>query len=124
MVRRIRFSSGRAREIALPDIPRLRAMVWASFAGLHVARTVKYSCSANPKQSKPAPRLAVEAGTRTSNDWRIELFTERRAALAPALQTFEDRVFAGGDFFGSVTKGSRDVHCIAAGSPGSAYIEK
>ena len=29
--------------------------------------------------------------------------------LAPPLQTFEDGVFAGGDFFGSVAKRARDV---------------
>src|ERR1043165_7268357 len=31
-----------------------------------VARTVRYNFNARPKQSKPGPRLEVEAGTRSS----------------------------------------------------------
>src|SRR5215217_8491140 len=47
--------------------PVLKTLQGSAASGTAVVRTVKYSFNARPKQSKPGPRLDVDAGTRTSN---------------------------------------------------------
>src|SRR6266496_247725 len=65
MARKIKSSAVGGRVVPYAS-PRLRLQaVWLD-CGSTVARTVKKSCKARPKQSKPAPRFPAEAGTRTS----------------------------------------------------------
>src|SRR5277367_4107884 len=66
MDRKIKFSSGAFGSAELPEIPRVRASVREPGLIWTVARAVRYNSRARPRQSKPAPRFAVEAGTRTS----------------------------------------------------------
>src|SRR6185437_5477422 len=68
IARKIRFSSGVLGRFELPVTPLLRADVRAPGRASAVARTRRNSSSASPRQSNPAPRFAVEAGTRISNE--------------------------------------------------------
>src|SRR5689334_6634549 len=68
MARKMRFSSGSRGRSEVPRTPRLRASVREPGFERTVARTLRYISRASPRQSRPAPMLAVEAGTRTSNE--------------------------------------------------------
>src|SRR5271168_644996 len=76
MARRIRFSSGELGRAALPSMPRVRASLCADGPDCTVARTVRNKFSARPKQSKPAPKLALDAGTRTSQERGLDFFMD------------------------------------------------